>query len=586
MAATVSSNNRFRMVPSLEMLAGRWGFLILGGLVLGVVIILLAAVFRIAFADPETSTGWTLANFTDLYGDAFVYRALLNTAGFTVVTVITALVFAIPIAIFAERTDLPGRSWIFPMMTISILIPGFFTAMGWLFMFHPRIGTINRWLIDWLPFVEKAPLNVLTIWGMGIVQGLSLSSLAFIMLAGTFRAMDPALEESAQIHGLGPFQRLRAIMLPLVWPGLLATGLYVGVIGLAAFDIPAIIGLSNRIYTFSTLVYTKTSPHIGPPNFAVVAASSALMIVVALFMSWWYLQVIRKSYKYTVISGKNYQPRLIKLGPWGIVAGWTIVGLKMLLSVVLPVLMLVWASLIPFIRPFSIDALKYVTLDNYLNIPWDGFNVALKNTLILMAVVPTAAAFFGLAISWVVVRSGMRVTASVFDVLAFLPHAVPNLIFAVATLAIALLWLPEWIPLYGSLSSLVIVFVITRISFPTRLYNNSLVQIHKELDEAGYVFGMRPFQVVWSVIRPLLAPVILYSWLWMALLTYRELTVAAFLVTGSENMPLSVYVWTIFNFNGDIPGAAALSLLLLVIMLPLIALYFFIGRRRFQLAQV
>lgn len=584
MVKLVSEKERFRTLPSLEVLAGRWGFILLGGLILAVVVVLLVTVLRIAFSDPETSTGWTLSNFSDLYGDSFIYQALLNTAGFTVVSVFTSLMFAVPISILAERTTLPGRSWIFPMMTVSVLIPGFFTAMGWLFMFHPRIGTINRWLIDWIPFIDEAPFNILTVVGMGIVEGLSLSSLAFIMLAGTFRAMDPSLEESAQAHGLGTFDRLRTITLPLVWPGILATGLYVGVIGMAAFDIPAIIGLSNRIYTFSTFVYSQTSPALGPPNFAVVAASSTLMIIIALFMSWWYLSVIKRSYKYTVISGKNYRPRLIKLGRWGIVAGWGIIGLKMLLTVGLPVLMLGWASLGPYMRPITVDAFSSISLDNYRNIPWDGFYVALKNTLILMTVVPTMAVIFGLAISWVVVRSGMRTTSSIFDALAFLPHAVPNLIFAVAALAISLLWLPEWIPLYGSLSILIIVFVVTRISFPTRLYNNALVQIHKELDEAGYVFGLRSIQVVWYVLRPLLAPVILYSWLWMALLAYRELTIAAFLVTG-DNMTLSVYVWTIFTFNGDIPGAAALSLLLLAMMLPLIAIFLFLGRKRFQLEE-
>ena len=62
---------------------------------------------------------------------------------------------------------------------------------------------------------------------MGIVQGLSLSGLMFTMVASSFRAMDPSLEECAEIHGLGLFNRLRKVTLPLLWPGLLGGVLYV-----------------------------------------------------------------------------------------------------------------------------------------------------------------------------------------------------------------------------------------------------------------------------------------------------------------------------------------------------------------------
>ena len=38
------------------------------------------------------------------------------------------------------------------------------------------------------------------------------------------------------------------------------------------FDIPLIIGLSNRIYTFSTYLYVKTNPQEGLPEYGLPAA--------------------------------------------------------------------------------------------------------------------------------------------------------------------------------------------------------------------------------------------------------------------------------------------------------------------------
>lgn len=558
---------------------GRVTLLALGGLPLAVIVVLLLTTVDIAFRAVEGIPTYTLQHFRDLYGDPFAYKTLLNTFGFALVTVVTALFFAVPLAWLAERTDLPGRGAIYPIMIVGILVPGFFIAMGWLFLFHPRIGMVNTWLVRLLP-IDHSPFNIVSLVGMGWVQGLGLASVAFVMIVSSFRALDPALEESAQIHGLRLLGRIRRITLPLVWPGILAAGIYVFTIGLAAFDVPAIIGMSNRIFTFSTFVFILANPEDDIPNYGLAASSSAVMIVVALLLSWWYLRVVHRSYRYEVVKGQGYRPKLIELGRWWI-AGWAFIALKVTLSVVMPVVVLVWASLTPFFEPFSVSALGRISLENFRVIPWEGFWTAAKNTTILVASVPTLAVIAGLAISWVVIRSGLKV-ADVFDMLAFVPHAVPNLIFAIGALVLALFWLPDFIPFYGTVSLLIVVYVITRISFATRVYNSALIQIHRELDEAGYIFGLRPMTVVWKILRPLLAPAILYSWLWMALLTYRELTMAALLVTR-RNITLPVFVWG-FWAGGMLTQAAAISVLLLLFMSPVVILYLIFGRQRLALS--
>ena len=224
----------------------------------------------------------------------------------------------------------------------------------------------------------------------------------------------------------------------------------------------------------------------------------------------------------------------------------------------------------------SREAFDKVSLDNFRQIPWRQFWPAARNSALLLVAVPTFTTIVALAISWVVIRSKIK-AAGAFDILAFLPHVVPNLIFAVGALLIALFWLPSFVPLYGTVMLILIVYVVTRVSFATRVFNSALLQIHTELDEAGLIFGLNPLQVFRRILLPLLAPVMAYAWLWMALLTLRELTIAAFLVTR-ENVTLPVYVWNIWS-NGDLNLSAAASLLLVGIMIPLVAAYFLISQR-------
>jgi iron(III) transport system permease protein len=101
--------------------------------------------------------------------------------------------------------------------------------------------------------------------------------------------------------------------------------------------------------------------------------------------------------------------------------------------------------------------------------------------------------------------------------------------------------------------------------------NGALLQIHRELEDAAHVSGIRTYPTLWKVVVPLLIPAMVNLWIWNALLSYRELTMAAFMVT-QDNITLPVVVWSLWNSGA--PGqAAAVSLLLVAALVPLVAIY-------------
>jgi len=73
-------------------------------------------------------------------------------------------------------------------------------AISWLLLLSPNAGLLNIALMQLLG-LEKAPINLYTIPGMGFVEGLRLASLTFLMTVGVFRSMDPSLEESGLHRG-------------------------------------------------------------------------------------------------------------------------------------------------------------------------------------------------------------------------------------------------------------------------------------------------------------------------------------------------------------------------------------------------
>ena len=142
---------------------------------------------------------------------------------------------------------------------------------------------------------------------MGFVQGLSLAALAFILTSQMFRAMNPTLEEAARVHGMAYTRIIRRITLPLALPGILAAVIYIFTIGIATFDIPAILGLGNRVYMLSSFIYLKVHPQgAGLPDYGITGVVGAFMIVVAGFLTLWYSQILRQGHRFEVVTGKGY----------------------------------------------------------------------------------------------------------------------------------------------------------------------------------------------------------------------------------------------------------------------------------------
>jgi iron(III) transport system permease protein len=542
----------------------------------------LAVVIWLAWTDGtpgDPQLVYTAQNFLAVFSDGRTYSVLRDTAGFSLVSLLIALAFGLPAAWLVERTDLRAKTLLFTLMAIGLLIPGFAAAMGWLFLLHPRIGLVNQLLMRAL-HLAAPPFNILSIVGMGWVQGLNLAPLAFIMTAAVFRAMEPSLEEAARMHGGNAWMVLRRVTLPLAWPGVLAASIYIFMIGFAAFDVPAIIGWGDRLFTFSTYLYLLLNPQDVLPRYGLAAALGTVVMAIAALASWWYARMQGQSRRFAVVTGRAYRPKLVRLGNRQL-AAWCFLGSYITLSTILPIALLVWASLLPFFQLPSRAALRTASFAHYLTLPWDLALGAMWNTVLLALLVPTVTIAVSVAFSWIVLRSRISWRAG-FDFVAFLPHAVPSIIFAVGALLITLYVIQGAVPIYGTVWLLLIVFSIARLSYGTRMTNSGLIQIHSELEESAMTSGASRWGAFRRIVIPLLAPTLLYAWLWIALLVFRELTLAVVLST-SGNITLPVVIWSLW-LGGGLGQSSALATVMLLLMTPVIALYWLLVRRQGLLA--
>lgn len=519
-------------------------------------------------------SSYTLENYHDVLGDSEIYGVLWNTLWFAFSTVFFALIIGLPIAWLTERTTIPGKPAIYVIMTLGLLIPGIFVAMGWTFIAHPRIGFINRWLVDLLG-LDSGPVNIATPLGMGFVQGLNLAPLAFILTTQMFRAMNPMLEEAARTAGMSAAATLRRVTIPLAMPAIMAAVIYIFIVGIATFDVPAVIGLGNRVYLFSTYLFTLTFPEDMEPRYGITGAVGVLMIVLALALTALYGRVLQRGNRYQVITGKGYRPKMLDLGRWNW-AAWAMIGLYAVLSKLVPIGLVGFIAFAPYVAPPSLEMWEQLSLNNFYNVNWELVWRGMKHTLILMFVVPLLVMVCAFAISWLVVRTRSRGRYAL-EFGAFLPHTVPELLFAIGALLVALFVLKDYVPLYGTVWLIALVYLVTRLPFATRALNGALLQVHKELEEAAYVSGLTMLRASRRVLLPLLRPTLMSVWIWTALLVYREVTVAVFLATEG-NITLTAVVWSYWAAAG-MTEASVVTTLMILFFSPLLLLFWIFGRR-------
>lgn len=500
----------------------------------------------------------TLSNFITVYTDPGTYDVLLNTVLFATGTVVVTLLFAVPLVWLLMRTDLPFKKTVFVLLTVGILIPVFLRTIAWILLFSPRIGLVNQWASQVFG-IDHPVVSLYNIPGMAFIQGVSFVPGAFFMLAAAYRTMDPALEEAAYTAGVSKLRTFFWINIPITLPAIAAVMVYLFMTAIAVFEVPAIIGLPARILVLSSLIYTSTSPPTGLPDYGIAGAYGAVMLFVGLVLAYFYVRLVRQGKKYTVITGRGYRPREIALGRWK----WASIAFVLLylsMEVFVPFLVLLWTSLLPHLQLPSAAALSSMSLKNYVTIPDYAGVRPFINTAILMVAVPSCAMLISVLVSWVVIRTQVSFRG-ILDTMAFLPHAMPGILLAVGLGYLGLAY-REIFPFYGTIVIIILAHTITWIAYGTRTTNSVMIQVHRELEEAGKVAGASTPRVLMRIVLPLVAAGVFNSWIWISMLSYREVTMALTLYSR-KNAVISTVVWQFWG-SGWVPEVAALGVVLVL----------------------
>lgn len=545
------------------------GFLLLLAVLAVVWVLLVPLIFLVVFSFRGGTIfrpgDFTLQNYATALSQTAFADALTNTAIVAIGTTLLTLSIATAMAWLIERTDMPLRNLGWILMVLPLAMPGILFAMSWLLLLLPNVGLFNVMLRGVLGLagvsLQSGPMDIRSLWGLVFLDSLRGVSTFFFLIVGTLRLMDPALEDAARMSGAGFFSIARRIVLPLLVPSLFAAAIYTFVSALDSFEAPLAAGVPVGIYVLSTLIYFFAY-RSNPPNYGLASAYAVIFMLCMLVLVYFYVRAIRRTDRFAVITGRGFRPRRYSLGRWRNI-GFAPFVLYFLLTVGAPFFILVWASLLPYYAPPSLELLQSLTFRNYLIVIEEpNFLRAVFNTVLLTVSAGVATMVVALLVSWVVVRT-RHPLRFLLDGMTFLSFAIPGVVVAVALIIVYLQPPFNQLKIYGTIWIIVIGVVGQYLAFATRATNAAVIQIHRELEEAAYTSGASRLRTLWRVTVPLVVPSLLAGWIWVAAHAVRTFALPQMLHTAQNE----VLVWRLWYYweLGIFPAAAALGVMLFLV---------------------
>jgi len=187
-------------------------------------------------ARPSPFVGFE--NYARAFADPLFWRALLNSAGYTAVTVSGQMVVGLGVALLLHER-LPLRSFLRLVYYLPVITSWVVVSLIFVYLYNGQSGALNWLLVDVLGVLERdvawlaEPSTALwAVAALGIWKGIGWTMVVF--LAG-LQGVPQELYEAASIDGAGRWSRFRHITLPSIarTTGFLLVALTLG--GLSVF---------------------------------------------------------------------------------------------------------------------------------------------------------------------------------------------------------------------------------------------------------------------------------------------------------------------------------------------------------------
>ncbi len=239
--------------------------------------------------ERGVQSGYTLANYAHVLGDAYYYEIFFRTIWVAVLTTLLCLLIGTPEAYILSRMGSPWRSIFLLVILAPLLVSVVVRAFGWSLLLGPN-GLVNQAFTA----LGIGPVRMLYT-PTAVVVALVHVMLPFMVIPvwTSLQKLDPMVENAALTLGASRWTVLRRVVLPQVTPGVLSGSLIVFGLSASALAIPGLLG-GRRLKMVATIIYDE---YLHELNWPLGAALALALLVLNLVVMLSYNAVLESGYK-------------------------------------------------------------------------------------------------------------------------------------------------------------------------------------------------------------------------------------------------------------------------------------------------
>ncbi len=544
---------RDRLRSRLRVAAGRPGRLgALGAPTLWTAVLLLLLVpigLFLALAVSPALLGqgrawFTLANLgTALQGST--RQGLVDSLLVATVTAGLSVAIGLGLAWLTQRTTVAGRRLWGVLMWVVLLTPSFLTALGW-----ERLIEVDGLLSQMgLPL---AGVRAVFFGPAGVVLVLVTKGVpfAYLAVANALAALGQEFEDAARVHGAGRWAALR-VTVPILAPALWAGLAIVFAETISDFGVATTIASTANFPIATQTLFAAVDTF--PANFPVAAAVGWLLVASVSLALLAQTRALRGR-SYAVLSGRTRPAPRRRRGPWGQAAALAAVGGFFVLSLGVPGLGAVSASLLRA----SATTLTWGSLTDANYVQLLRHATALGPLLLstrLALVAGTLAVAGGLIVAHLMARRRAGVLPRLLDLLLLATVGLPGIVLGAGYIFaynLPLLAHLGW-HLYGTIALLGMAYLANSLPTASRLLMGPMAQVQSSLQDAARVHGGGAARAWRTTVVPLLARSLLWAWLFSFTGILFELPISQLLAPPGQE-PLAVAITQAFATYSYGPG--------------------------------
>jgi iron(III) transport system permease protein len=336
---------------------------------------------------------------------------------------------------------------------------------------------------------------------------------------------------------------------------------------LRSFETPVLQGSPGGIHVFVSRVYDAMSVEYNP---ALATAYSAVLVLISILVLLFYIRTTRFSERYATITGKGYRVKVIDIGKWKYVT-FLVVFTYFVIGIAIPFVVLIVVSFIPYydFETFMKFPANMVLANYYRVMRHPSFVTGLYNSLTLSLTIAVVTVLMGIVMAFTMYRTRAYGT-KIFEFIGSLPLAFPPLVLSLGLVIVFL-----GTPLYNTLWALGLGLFVAYFPYALRNASGSIVNIHKELDEAAWVHGARWRHVFFKVTLPILKPSVAGALFYIFIESIRNIDVAVLLTApGVEYGPVTLFEYFRVGQWAEAAAGGVIYLIILIVAVSVAKLAF------------